>query len=163
MQKLADAAAIEAGYQPASEIVRAVKSAFATAGVAAKRQGTGVPIQLLYDSVSQPAMAGTRSSAMPIRQLLYRADPYQIDLHIEFQQEQNRFIVAGQLVDVSHPEMGGRNVQVILSDGREYIVNTVTNQFGEFRGEVKNSGDLEISFLPRSGQPIVILIRGPLE
>jgi len=163
LQKLADAAAIEASYQPAPEIARAVKSAFATAGVAAKRQGTGVPIQLLYDSVSQPAMAGTRSSAMPIRQLLYRADPYQIDLHIEFQQEQNRFIVAGQLVDVSHPEMGGRNVQVILSDGREYIVNTVTNQFGEFRGEVKNSGDLEISFLPRSGQPIVILIRGPLE
>jgi hypothetical protein len=162
-QKLADAAEVEASYQPAPEIVRVVKAAFATAGVVAKRHGAGVPIQLLYDSASQPAMAGTRSSAMRIRQLLYRADPYQIDLQIEFQKEQNRFLVTGQLVDVSHPEMVGRDVQVILSDGREYIVNTKTNQFGEFRGEVKNSGNLEISFLGRSEKPIVILLRGPLD
>jgi hypothetical protein len=162
-QKLADAAEAEASYQPAPEIVRVVKATFATAGVAARRNGTDVPMQLLYDSASQPAMAGTRSSAMRIRQLLYRADPYQIDLQVEFQKEQNCFLVTGQLVDVSHPEMVGRDVQVILSDGREYIVKTVTNQFGEFRGEVKNSGDLEISFLGRGEKPIVILLRGPLD
>ena len=45
-------------------------------------------------------------------------------------------------MDVGHPEMFGRGVQVMLSDGREFIVNTVTNEFGEFRSEVKNSGDL---------------------
>jgi hypothetical protein len=162
-QKLADAAEVEASYQPAPEIVRVVKATFATASVAARRNGTDVPMQLLYDSASQPAAAGTRSSSMPIRQLLYRADPYQIDLQIEFQKEQNRFLVTGQLVDVSHPELVGRDVQVILSDGREYTVKTVTNQFGEFRGEVKNSGDLEISFLGRSEKPIVILLRGPLD
>ena len=66
-------------------------------------------------------------------------------------------------MDLSHPEMVGRDVQVMLSDGREYIVNTVTNHFGEFRGEVKNSGDLEISFLGRSGKPIVILLREALD
>src|SRR6266852_2348479 len=97
------------------------------------------------------------------RQLRYRAEPYQIDLHIELQPEQNRFVVTGQLVDLSHPEMVGRDVQVTLSDGGEDVVNTVTNQFGEFRGEIKNSGDLEISFLGRRGKPIVILLRGALE
>jgi hypothetical protein len=51
----------------------------------------------------------------------------------------------------------------MLSDGREFIVNTVTNQFGEFRSEVKNSGDLELSFLGRSGKPIVILLRSVLD
>jgi hypothetical protein len=95
--------------------------------------------------------------------LLYRAEPYQIDLHIELQPEQNRFVVTGQLVDLSHPEMVGRDVQVTLSDGGEDVVNTVTNQFGEFRGEIKNSGDLEISFLGRSGKRIVILLRGALD
>jgi hypothetical protein len=133
------------------------------AGLAAKRQETGGLIQLLYDSFSQPALAGTRSAAMRIRQLLYRAEPYQIDLHIELQPEQNRFVVTGQLVDLSHPEMVGRDVQVTLSDGGEDVVNTVTNQFGEFRGEIKNSGDLEISFLGRSGKRIVILLRGALD
>jgi len=162
-RKVLNAAAVEASYQPPAERVRLVKAAFATAGLAVKRQGTGSLVQLLYDSFSQPALAGTRSAASRIRQMLYRAEPYQIDIQIELQQEQNRFVITGQLVDLSHPEMVGRDVQVMLSDGRQYIVSTVTNQFGEFRGEVKNSGDLEISFLGRSGKPIVILLQEALD
>jgi hypothetical protein len=100
---------------------------------------------------------------MKIRQMLYRADPYQIDIHIELRQDQNRFVVTGQMVDLSHPDLVGRDVKVTLSDGRNSVVNTVTNQFGEFRGEVENSGDLEISLLGRDGKPIVILLRGALE
>jgi hypothetical protein len=100
---------------------------------------------------------------MKIRQMLYRADPYQIDIHIESQPQQNRFVVTGQLVDLSHPDLVGSNVKITLSDGRDSVVNTVTNQFGEFRGEVANSGDLEISLLARDGKPIVILLRGALE
>jgi len=38
----------------------------------------------------------------------------------------------------------------------------MTNQFGEFRGEVENSGDLDLSFLGHSGKPIVILLRRAL-
>jgi len=161
-QKVAEAASLEARYQPPAERVREVQAAFAMSGLVTKRLKTPV-IQLLYDSFSQPASAGIRSGTTCTRQMLYRAEPYQIDLQIELKQEQNRLVVTGQLVDLSHPEMVGRDLQVMLSDGRKYIVNTVTNQFGEFRGEVENSGDLEISFLERSGKPIVILLRGPLD
>ena len=161
-QKLAKAAALEANYQPSSETVQVVKAAFATAGFAARHQETRGRIQQLYDSFSHPAPAGIRSTGMRIRQMLYRAEPYQIDLHIELQQEQNRLVVSGQLVDLSHPEMVGRDVRVTLSDGRESVANTVTNQFGEFRGEIENSGDLEISFLGRGGKPIIILLQEAL-
>ena len=162
-QKVANAAAVEASYQPAAESVRVVKAAFATAGWAAKRQETGGLIQLLFDSFSHPALAGARSAAMRIRQMLYRAEPYQIDIQIEAQPERNRLVVTGQLLDVSHPEIVGRDVQVTLSDGRENVINTETNQFGEFRGEVENSGDLELTFLGRAGKPIIILLRGALD
>jgi len=162
-QKVANAAAVEASYQPAAESVRVVKAAFATAGWAARRQETGGLIQLLFDSFSQPALAGARSAAMRIRQMLYRAEPYQIDIQIEAQSERNRLVVTGQLLDVSHPEIVGRDVQVTLSDGRENVINTETNQFGEFCGEVENSGDLELTFLGRAGKPIVILLRGALD
>jgi hypothetical protein len=154
---------VEARYQPAAEGTHTVKPTIATVGLESKRDETGSSIQLLFDSFSQPRPAGTRSAATRIRQMLYRVEPYQIDLHIELKPEQNRLVVTGQLVDLTHPEMVGRDVQVMLSDGREYIVNTVTNQFGEFLGEVNNSGDLEISFLGRSPKPIVILLRGPLD
>src|SRR2546430_11262488 len=107
--KVAKAAAAEANYQPPPQKVRAVKSAFAMTGPASKRQESGGIIQLLYDSFLQPALAGIRSGSMRIRQMLYRADPYQIDFQIESQPEQNRFAITGQLVDLSHPEMGGRD------------------------------------------------------
>jgi len=162
-QKVAHAAASEASYQPAAEKVSFVKAAFATAGFSATRQEAGGVVQLVHDSFSQPVLAGIRSASRPIRQLLYRAEPYQIDLQIELQREGNRLAITGQLLDVSRPEMVGRDVQVMLSDGREYIVNTVTNQFGEFRAEVENSGDLELSFLSPGRKPIVVLLRGALD
>ena len=95
--------------------------------------------------------------------MLYRADPYQIDLQLEADREHNRLIVAGQLLDVSQPEMACLSIQVTLSNLRGNAVNTATNQFGEFRGEVENSGDLELSFLGRRGTRIVILLRGAVE
>jgi hypothetical protein len=162
-QKVADAAVVEASYQPAAEKVRFVKAAFELAGPSAKRQETVGVIQILYDSFAQPVPAGIRSAPRPIRQLLYRADPYQIDLQIELRPEGNRLVVTGQLLDISRPELVGRDVQVMLSDGREFIVNTVTNQFGEFRAEVENSGDLELSLLSPGGKPIVVLLRGTLD
>jgi len=131
-------------------------------GLRTNSQETGGPVQLLFDSIMQPAAPGIRSAAMNVRQILYRAEPYQIDLQIEAQPDRDRLVVTGQLLDVSHPEIAGRDVQVSLSDGRGNIVNTVTNQFGEFGGEVNNSGDLELSFLSHSGKPIVILLRGTL-
>jgi len=161
--KVANAAAVEDSYQPAAENVRVAKAAFATAGFAAKSQEKDSPIELLFDSFSQPPQAGTRSAATRVRQMLYRVEPYQIDLQIEFEPETDCLIVTGQLLDVSHPQMVGRDVQVMLSDGHEYIVNTVTNQFGEFSSEVKNSGDLEVSFLGRSEKPIIILLRSVLD
>ena len=94
--------------------------------------------------------------------MLYRVDPYQVDIQLEVQPERNRLLVTGQLLDVSHPEIFGRETQVTLSDGRESVVNLLTNQFGEFSGEVENSGDLELSFLGLSGNPIVILLRPAL-
>src|SRR5438477_12943382 len=146
-QKVAKAAAAEASYQPPPQKVRAVKSAFTMTGPASKRRETGGLLQLLYDSFLQPALVGVRSGAMRVRQMLYRADPYQIDFQIESQPEQNRLAISGQLVDLSHPEMVGRDVEVTISDGRESVVNTMTNQFGEFRGEVDNSGNLEITLV----------------
>ena len=144
-----------------------IPQALAMVGASTLHQEAGTSVVLLFDSFCQQAPAGMRSGAtdgaMRIRQMLYRADPYQIDLHLEADREHNRLIVAGQLLDVSHPEMACLSVQVTLSNLRGKAVNTATNQFGEFRGEVENSGDLELSFLGHSGTRIVILLRGALE
>ena len=112
-------------------------------------------------SYNQPSQ-GARSVVIGTRQMLYRADPYQIDIQIEPKPGTNRLVITGQLLDLSHPGIIGRDIQVTLSNHRGHSVIAATNQFGEFSGEIENSGDLELSIPGDGDQPIVISLRNAL-
>ena len=162
-QKVRKIAAAEPIYQPPLESVRAARAAFATAAWDSKPRRAGGFIQVLFDSFLQPALAGARSAGTGMRQMLYRADPYQVDVQIEAKPTGNRLVITGQLLNVSGSDIAASEVQVTLSNRRGSLVHTVTNQFGEFGGEIENSGDLDISF-PRPGEkPVVISLRNALD
>src|SRR5690348_7047352 len=95
-----------------------IEQVLAIVGAGSMRQQTDTSLEVLFDSFLQPGSAGLRSGIMGLRQMLYRADPYQIDLQLEADREHNSLIVAGQLLDVSHPEMACLSVQVTLSNLR---------------------------------------------
>jgi hypothetical protein len=161
-QKLHNTAAMEASYQPPAADVRLAKAAFAAAGVGAQRKEKSSFVEVMFDSFLQPVLVGARSSGLGTRQMLYRADPYQIDIQIEAKPEGNRLMVTGQLLDVSSPGVVGRDVKITLSNHRGNVIHTVTNQFGEFRGEVENTGDLELAFPGQGEKSIVISLRNAL-
>ena len=161
-QRVRNTATTAANYQPPDETVRAAKAQFAIVGLGGKPKETNSLIEVLFDSFSQPVLAGARSVGTETRQMLYRAEPYQIDVQIEAQQEGNRLVVTGQLMDARHPEIVGRDVLVTLSNRRGHLVKTVTNQFGEFHGEINNSGDMELSFSGTDEKSIVISLRDAL-
>jgi hypothetical protein len=153
----------EASYQPPAEVVRVAKAAYLTSGLNTKKaEAPRGLIEVLFDSFLQPAVAGARSTVTGTRQMLYRADPYQVDVQIEGKPEGNRLVVTGQLLDVSRPDILGQEVQVTLSNHRGMVVHMATNQFGEFRGEIDNTGDLEISFQGHEENPVVISLRDAL-
>jgi hypothetical protein len=162
LQKLHNAAAMEASYQPPVAEVRLARAAFATATGAAQWKEKSSFVEVMFDSFLQPMLAGARSSGLGTRQMLYRADPYQIDIQIEAKLEGNRLMVTGQLLDVSSPGIVGRDVKITLSNHRGNVIHTVTNQFGEFRGEIENTGDLELSFPGQGEKSIVISLRNAL-
>jgi hypothetical protein len=161
-QKLHNTAAMEAMYQPPEADVRIAKAAFAAAGEVAQRNEKSSFVEVMFDSFLQPMLAGARSSGLGTRQMLYRADPYQIDIQIEAKPEGNRLIVTGQLLDVSSPGVVGRDVTITLSNHRGNVIHTVTNQFGEFRGEIENTGDLELAFPGQGEKSIMISLRNAL-
>jgi hypothetical protein len=161
-QKVRNTAASEANFQPPVEAVRVAKAMFAAAGIARQPERTRSLVEVLFDSFLQPALTGARSTAMGPRQMLYRADSYQIDIQIEAQSAGNVLVVTGQLMDVSTPEMVSRGARVTLSDRRGNVTEMVTNQFGEFRGEIADSGDLELSIFGQGEQPITISLRHAL-
>jgi hypothetical protein len=161
-QKVHNMATVEASYQPHLADVRIAKAAFAAAGRAAQLKEKSSFVEVLFDSFLQPMVAGARSSGLGTRQMLYRADPYQIDIQIEAKPEGNRLMVTGQLLDVSSPGVVGRDVKITLSNHRGNVIHAITNQFGEFRGEIENTGDLELSFPGQSEKSIVISLRNAL-
>ncbi|MGA2095232.1 MAG: hypothetical protein ABSH39_02945 [Candidatus Acidiferrum sp.] len=154
------AAATEASYQPPAETVRLAKALYLTIRLNTK-QPESQPglVEVLFDSFLQPALAGTRSTASGARQILYRADRYQVDIQIEPKPEGNRLVVIGQLLDISHADAPDPAVPVTLNNHCGAVVRIATNEFGEFRGEIENAGDLEISFPGQQEKPVVISVR----
>jgi hypothetical protein len=161
-QKVGKSAAVEASYQPPAHTVRLAKAAFAAASMTQAQDESRGLIEVLFDSFLQPAAAGARSVVIGTRQMLYRADPYQIDIQIEPKPGSNRLVITGQLLDLSHPGVIGRDIQVTLSNRRGNTIIAGTNQFGEFSGEIEDSGDLELSVPGNGDQPIVISLRNAL-
>ena len=161
-QKVRQSAASEANYQPPEDAVRLAKAAFAGVALAGQEKGTSGRIKVLFDSFLQPLFEGARSAGAGSRQMLYRADPFQIDVQVESKNGGNRIVVTGQLLNLSSPGIIGQDARIALSNMRGQVVNAVTNQFGEFSGEIENSGDLQITFASPGSAPIVISLRDAL-
>lgn len=161
-QRVRASAAAEGNYQPPESAVRIAKASFAGAGLGSQNKKAGSRVKLLFDSFLQPVLAGVRSAGAGTRQMLYRADPYQIDVQLEMKPNGNRIVVTGQLLNLSSPKVIAAGARILVSNMHGDVVHTAANQFGEFTGEVKNSGDLQLTFATPSGEPIVISLREAL-
>lgn len=153
-------ATAEASHQPPNEAVRIAKAAFAGSPWARVRKASGV-IEVLFDSFLQPALEGVRSVGAGTRRMLYRADPFQVDLQIEAQVG-GSVVVTGQLLDLRDPEVLGSHVPLMLSNLRGRVIRATTNQYGEFREEIEGTGDLELVFHGANDKPITISLHDVL-
>jgi phage FluMu protein Com len=161
-QKVRQTAKSAVDCQPPEDEVRIAKAGFTDNRLYGKRAKAPGLAELLFDSFLQPLTAGARSSRSGIRQMLYRAEPYQVDLHIEAKPGANKLIVTGQLLDLRNPDLPGRDVPVVISNLRGEVVHALTNEFGEFRQEIRSSSDLELKFVGEEQEAVIISVRDPL-
>jgi hypothetical protein len=161
-QRVRSSAAAEGNYQPPEGAVRIAKAAFAGVALDQQTKGAESKVKVLFDSFLQPLLAGVRSAGTGTRQMLYRADPYQIDVQLEMRPGGNRVVVTGQLLNLNNPKIIAEGTRILVSNMHGDVVHTLANQFGEFSGEVKNSGDMQLTFATPSGEPIVISLREAL-
>lgn len=161
-RKVSNAAKAEEDYEPPAEAVRIAKMAFASSIPASRRKEAWAWADLLFDSFLRPVAEGARSAAAGSRQMLYRADPYQIDVQIEMAADRRTLIITGQVLDLREPGLSGRGVLVVISNLRGQVVRATTNQFGEFRNEIPDSDNLELVFPGLTDKPVIIVLRDPL-
>lgn len=162
-QKVRATAESTGKYEVPEPAVRQAKAAFVGANLGRRAAKTAGLVQVLFDSFRQPVLAGARAAGdTRTRQMLYRAEPYQIDLHVEAKAGANLIVVMGQLLDTRNPDALGRGVPVEISNLRGNVVNTVTNEFGEFREEIQASSDLELKISGEDEKAVIISLRDAL-
>src|SRR2546429_1566561 len=127
-QRVQRSAVAERNYQPPAATLRIVKAAFVAASLKGQRKESRSRISVLFDSLLQPVVEGARSAATDSRQMLYRADPFQIDLQIEAKPGSNDLQVTGQLLDLSNPGIAGKDVNITLSNLRGHVVHAVRSE-----------------------------------
>lgn len=157
-QRIRQAAAREKDYQPSNELVHMAKAAFSTSGWARDRHASKGVVELLFDSFRQPLVAGVRSAGNAPRRMLYAADDLKIDLQVEPQAEGQCIVITGQVLNLRQPGAVVRDMKVTLSNGRGRTIEAKTNEYGEFREEIEDSGNLQLSFPGSRGKPLVILL-----
>jgi hypothetical protein len=156
-------ATAESAYQPLEQAVREASAMFGPAKWAGSRNEKSRIIEVLFDSFLQPVCSGARAAYTGIRHVLYRADPFQIDLQIEAKPGRDRVVVTGQVLDMGRPEIFASGLYVTISNRWGNPVRELTNEFGEFHVEIKNADDLVLTLHCDSEKPIVITLKDPLE
>jgi hypothetical protein len=88
--------------------------------------------KLIFDSLSQPALAGARSGAAPSRHLLYAVDDYSIDLRVAATGEAGVDLI-GQVLSTSESGFDTvAGIAIDLARGGETVSSVITDEIGVF-------------------------------
>jgi hypothetical protein len=131
--------------EPPLGVVRAVKLAVPPEPSPAPG-GRGREIaQLIFDSFAQPQPQGVRSAQVMGRQLLYKAGPLLIDMHLQSLANSPRRSLTGQVMNADQPPRDIDRLHVHLLSGHKELAHTHTDRFGEFYIEYDPERDLHLS------------------
>lgn len=108
---------------------------------------------LIFDSFLDPLPADVRASLVPsgsrVRQILFGAAPYVLDIRMEQEPDSLRVNLVGQVVHSERPENAVKGFSVFLRSDTSSLKEAISNMFGEFHFE----------FEPRRG--LVLLVEVP--
>ncbi|HEY7209849.1 MAG TPA: hypothetical protein VH477_06205 [Bryobacteraceae bacterium] len=161
---MAELAAREAAYEPPSETVQEINAAYRSVRFVPRLREIASLARLVFDSFSQPSLAGIRAAAQASRQLIHESEPFTIDLRLEADAARKRIYLAGQIMNSRNPDEIAGGIDVVLLKGSDQISKTETLPSGEFElsFDVGNADDLEL-FLNIRGQRAIAIKLPELE
>lgn len=157
-----EAARREATYEPPEAALRTAKAMYAIHGKSSMRVPKPTIAQLLFDSLQIPLLAGVRSAAADVRQLLYGSGDYRVDLRLEPQVDSEQISVVGQLLNSVDPSASVDAVPVALLKGSKVVAESTTNRFGEFHLDTELGKNLQLRVSVPQGPEFSIPLVDPL-
>ncbi len=134
----------EAYYEPPSSSFRIAKSYFAPFKLASKQATATQIARLTFDSFARRAQVGFRGADPLARQLMYQFEDVFIDLRLEPKPATNQVGLVGQIADSGQTSGSVEGVVVSLLRGNDTLLQTSTNQFGEFHFSMQSSELLQL-------------------
>jgi hypothetical protein len=141
-------------YCPPAAAVRMIKVEFE----ARKTPQHELSGNLLFDSFTQPALAGVRSAgAAAARQMVYEAEGMMVDLRFDRSAHSKCVSLIGQVLDQKSPRVSLANASVMLwTEKGLVLVETKTNVLGEFHMDFEAQNRLRLSIQASRGTLIRI-------
>jgi len=101
---------------------------------------------VLFDSLSQPLLAGVRASAAIARQVVYEAEGLTVDLRFDRLVPSGKVAAVGQILDSRTPRerLIGSPV-VVWTENGQLVATTTANSYGEFQLEFEARDDLRLT------------------
>jgi hypothetical protein len=101
---------------------------------------------VLFDSLSQPLLAGVRASGAVARQVVYEAEGLTVDLRFDLVVPSGRVSAVGQILDtrIPHERLIGSPV-VVWTENGQLVATTTANSYGEFQLEFEARDDLRLT------------------
>ena len=134
----------ESAFDPPESAVLNGKTTFTLYMASKGRPKRAAHAKLLLDSLLQPHFAGARSSEITVRQLLYGAGDYHIDIRIEPQEDSDKVALVGQVLNAEDVDNYIDQAVVILFQAGRVCAESFTNRFGEFRLECQLESGLQL-------------------
>jgi hypothetical protein len=142
--RVASTAASEAGTEPPAHVVTRAKSIFPTGSREEGNNLRRLIAKLVFDPFVDPVTAGVRSEYRPVRQLVYRAGDYFVDLRLDAERDSTAVTLVGQIANYSAPGDLLASIPIFLMSGRKVVRETVSNDFGEFSLEYTPKPNLRL-------------------
>ena len=158
-QTVLDIAREEAGPAPPEGVVCAAEACYGVHRLWDSASRVPTLAELVFDSFRQPAPAGARSFAGSSRQLLYKSEEVDIDIHTHFQADSNRIFLTGQVLDVSKPNANMKDIPVTVVNKSGALAQTVTNGVGEFELQFVDIENLWLKIDLWKQRTIVMVLR----
>jgi hypothetical protein len=142
--RLQTMARAEREYSAPADLVRLAKLEFAAKHELQAEKWSLASV--LFDSFSQPLLAGVRSSAAIARQVVYEAEGLTVDLRFDVVVPSGRVSAVGQILDRQTPrELLTGSPVVVWTENGQLVATTTANAYGEFQLEFEAQDDLRLT------------------
>jgi hypothetical protein len=150
LRATADLVSVDSAFEPsAHDIQRAEHMLEAYRPKKARLADRLVP-RLVYDSLSEPALAGVRGGHRIGRQVLYQVGDFYLDLALQQTPDARGVRLFGQIADRRNPAVFPGTGPVLLKSATRTVRRAEPNEFHEF----------EIAYVPQPGLRLEVPVPG---